>query len=52
MSDIEKIVQTGIDNAYLQGKIIILHELINNLKAQVILLEEELEKGGFSAKPK
>ena len=43
----KKLVQQGMDKSYLQGKIIILHELINKLKAQVILLEEELEKGGF-----
>ena len=49
MTDLEKLVQQGMDKSYLQGKIIILHELINKLKAQVILLEEELEKGGFSA---
>ena len=52
MTDFEKLVQQGMDKSYLQGKIIILHELINKLKAQVILLEEELEKGRFSAKQK
>ena len=42
-----------MDKSYLQGKIIILHEkLINKLKAQVILLEEELEKGGFRCQAK
>ena len=52
MTDLEKIVQEGMNKSYLQGKIIVLHELINKLKSQVILLEEELEKGKFSAKQK
>ena len=49
MTDLEKIVQEGMDKSYLQGKIIVLHDLINRMKQQVIKLEEELEKGKFSA---
>jgi len=52
MTDLEKFVQEGMNKSYLQGKIIVLHELINKLKAQVILIEEELEKVGLNDKQK
>ena len=44
---IDQLVKESIDKSYLQGKIIILHQLINELKNTVRGLEEELEKIGI-----
>jgi SMC interacting uncharacterized protein involved in chromosome segregation len=44
---IDQLVKEGMDKSYLQGKIIILHKLINELKSTVRVLEEELEKIGI-----
>ena len=41
---IGKIIKESMDKSHLQGKIIILHKLINELKSTVRGLEEELEK--------
>jgi SMC interacting uncharacterized protein involved in chromosome segregation len=43
---IGKIIKESMDKSHLQGKIIILHKLINELKSTVRGLEEELEKIG------
>jgi len=44
---IGKIIKESMDKSHLQGKIIILHKLINELKSTVRGLEEELEKIGI-----
>ena len=45
MSDaIDILIRESMDKSHLQGKIIILHKLINELKSTVRGLEEELEK--------
>jgi len=44
---IGKIIKESMDKSHLQGKIIILHKLINELKSNVRELEEELEKIGI-----
>lgn len=49
MSDkIDKLLKESMDKSHLQGKIIILHKLINELKSTVRGLEEELEKIGVN----
>ena len=45
---IDQLVKEGMDKSFLQGKIIILHKLINELKSTVRGLEEELEKIGVN----
>ena len=44
---IDQLVKEGMDKSFLQGKIIILHKLINELKRTVRGLEEDLEKLGI-----
>jgi len=49
MSDaIDTLIRESMDKSHLQGKIIILHKLINELKSTVRGLEEELEKIGIN----
>ena len=45
---IDKLIKDSMDKSHLQGKIIILHKLINELKSTVRGLEEELEKIGVN----
>ena len=44
---IDKLIKDSMDKSHLQGKIIILHKLINELKRTVRGLEEDLEKLGI-----
>ena len=44
---IDQLVKEGMDKSFLQGKIIILHKLINELKRTVRGLEEDLTKLGI-----
>jgi len=44
----KELIKESMDWSYLQGKIIILHKLINELKSTVRELEEELEKMGVN----
>ena len=44
---IDQLVKEGMDKSFLQGKIIILHKLINELKRTVRGLEEDLDKLGI-----
>ena len=44
---IDQLVKEGMDKSFLQGKIIILHKLINELKRTVRRLEEDLAKLGI-----
>jgi hypothetical protein len=45
---IDKLIKDSMDKSHLQGKIIILHKLINELKSTARELEEELEKIGIN----